>query len=159
MRTNDISIDLLTKTIQESISWSDAMRKLGKFPRGSSFQFFQARVKKEKIDTSHFLGKAAHAGPRQTGICKKKHWSEVLIKRKTNDREGSKQLRRSFKEYCEENKIEIKCFDCLNDGKWMNKLLPLEIDHKDECRWNNEPNNLRWLCPNCHSIKNIKAEG
>jgi hypothetical protein len=155
MNIRNIPIEELKQVVANSISWSDAMRKCGKIPRGASFQFFQARVKKFEIDTSHFLGKAAHTGFRHTGLAKKKHWSEVLIKRKTSDREKTQRFRRSYREYCLENKITIKCVDCGNDGTWMGKLLTLQINHIDADRTNNIPKNLEWVCPNCHEVKTI----
>lgn len=42
------------------------------------------------------------------------------------------------------------CFDC-NLSEWRGKPLPLELDHIDGNASNNSPNNLRMLCPNCHS--------
>jgi hypothetical protein len=157
MNTKNISSEKLRETISQSRCWSEAMRKLNRIPRGGAFQFFQSRVKKEGIDTTHFIGKAAHAGEHQTGKCKKRHWSEILINKDTKDREGTGTLRRAFKEYCKEHNIEIKCSDCNNRGIWLEKNLILEINHKDCKRWNNLPTNLEWVCPNCHSIKTFSS--
>ena len=44
-----------------------------------------------------------------------------------------------------------KCNLCNNDGEWMGKKLSLQIDHIDGNSSNNLPNNLRILCPNCHT--------
>jgi 5-methylcytosine-specific restriction endonuclease McrA len=46
---------------------------------------------------------------------------------------------------------EYKCQICENDGNWMNKKLCLQIDHIDGNCENNKPDNLRFLCPNCHT--------
>ena len=35
---------------------------------------------------------------------------------------------------------------------WMDKLIPLEIDHIDGNNQDNAPANLRLICPNCHSL-------
>ena len=42
---------------------------------------------------------------------------------------------------------------CLHCGlnKWNDKLLTLEIDHVDGDGQNEVRENLRYLCPNCHS--------
>lgn len=34
---------------------------------------------------------------------------------------------------------------------WLGKPMPFELDHKDGNRRNNSRENLRVLCPNCHS--------
>lgn len=46
---------------------------------------------------------------------------------------------------------EYKCLDCKNRGVWNNKELILELEHIDGDRNNNRRENLKWLCPNCHS--------
>ena len=44
-----------------------------------------------------------------------------------------------------------KCSLCQNEGEWMGKTLSLQVDHIDGNSSNNLPNNLRILCPNCHT--------
>ncbi len=51
----------------------------------------------------------------------------------------------------EEGLIENVCDECSNEGEWMGKSITLELDHIDGDRFNNEFENLRILCPNCHS--------
>ena len=43
-----------------------------------------------------------------------------------------------------------QCENC-NNTDWMDKQIILELDHIDGDRTNNDPSNLRLLCPNCHS--------
>jgi 5-methylcytosine-specific restriction endonuclease McrA len=43
-----------------------------------------------------------------------------------------------------------KC-SCCGINKWNNKLISLQVDHIDGNAGNNIPNNLRLICPNCHS--------
>jgi len=43
-----------------------------------------------------------------------------------------------------------KCTIC-NSNEWMGKPLTLELDHIDGNNKNNTRENLRYLCPNCHS--------
>lgn len=49
------------------------------------------------------------------------------------------------------NLKEYRCEKCENNGEWLDNILVLEIDHIDGDRTNNELENLRYLCPNCHS--------
>lgn len=44
-----------------------------------------------------------------------------------------------------------KCVTCGNDGMWNNAVLTLHLDHIDGDNKNNNLDNLRFLCPNCHT--------
>ena len=57
-----------------------------------------------------------------------------------------------------------KCLWCGVSSIWNGKPLTLQIDHIDGVRSNNQRDNLRALCPNCHTqtptygSKNMKPE-
>lgn len=44
-----------------------------------------------------------------------------------------------------------KCTLCGQGPLWNNKQLTLQVDHIDGNSDNNHPDNLRLLCPNCHT--------
>jgi len=43
-----------------------------------------------------------------------------------------------------------KC-SCCGITEWNNNPISLEVDHIDGNPYNDSPNNLRFICPNCHS--------
>lgn len=58
--------------------------------------------------------------------------------------------------------LEYKCCECGNTGEWNGNKLSLELDHINGDNKDNRLENLRIMCPNCHSQtptfrnKNIK---
>lgn len=47
--------------------------------------------------------------------------------------------------------IEDKCSECNSLPEWKGKKLVMQLDHIDGDRLNNTLENVRLLCPNCHS--------
>ena len=47
---------------------------------------------------------------------------------------------------------EAKCEIC-GLKEWLGNPIPLELDHIDGNHYNNELNNIRIICPNCHALQ------
>lgn len=60
---------------------------------------------------------------------------------------GSELLRKYIHFY----KLKEYCCEKCKLTEWQGEHLTLELDHVDGRRVNNKLDNLRWLCPNCHS--------
>jgi hypothetical protein len=56
---------------------------------------------------------------------------------------------KSLRRWMLENK-KHECCMCHN-VRWFDLPIPLEVDHIDGHSENNSPDNLRLICPNCHS--------
>jgi hypothetical protein len=154
----DNILDNQLKTfVKNSVSFSEVARKCGRVPVGAQLQWLRNRIIKLKLDTSHFLGRAARAGERQTGVCRKHLWHEVLVNSKSKIRVQAKKLHRAYSEYCNKKGIAYKCAVCNTEPIWNNMTLKFQLDHIDEQCGNNLPNNLRWICPNCHTQKNFSG--
>lgn len=50
--------------------------------------------------------------------------------------------------------IKYECTECGLSDIWNNKSIVLQLDHKDGDNSNHKLENLRFLCPNCHSQTN-----
>lgn len=49
------------------------------------------------------------------------------------------------------NLIPYICEKCGNNGNWQGTILTLQLDHRNGINNDHRLENLRWLCPNCHS--------
>lgn len=47
--------------------------------------------------------------------------------------------------------LEYHCVECGNNGEWNGKNISLHLDHINGVNNDNRIENLRFLCPNCHS--------
>lgn len=65
-------------------------------------------------------------------------------------KKNSKTSRCTIKKYFLQ-KVEYICVKCGNRGNHCGESLQLEIDHVNGDRYDNRLENLRLLCPNCHS--------
>jgi predicted RNA-binding Zn-ribbon protein involved in translation (DUF1610 family) len=152
MKYLKITDEQLTNIVRESYSMCDVIRKLGLKISGGSISHYTRRIRKSNIDTSHFLGKA-HA--RNKPSCKKKNPSEILIKRVTGTRAKSKVLVRALIE----SGVKHECSKCGQLPEWLGNRLTLDVDHINEDWLDDRIENLRFLCPNCHSQFSRKLLG
>ena len=133
----------LETVVEKSTSVSDVLTNLGLRLSGGSHGHISKIIKKYQINTDHFGVRKYKGMPPHN----KKSWADVLIKKTVNRRESSHRIRRSLFELGREHKCEL----CGIGPIWNFKNLTLQIDHKDGDNLNNIPENLRFLCPNCHS--------
>jgi 5-methylcytosine-specific restriction endonuclease McrA len=139
------SREMLLTAVGPARSMSDVLRNLGIPLNGGAHAHIRRRLTQFGIDTSHLLGQAHRRGlpnPRRRTP------AEVLVVRAAERKRAAPDtLRRAL--------IAIgrpyRCAQCLVDGVWNGRRLVLHVDHVDGQFWNCQPDNLRFLCPNCHS--------
>lgn len=141
------SRDRLESAVNQNISMLGTMRTLNaSLTSGALRTYLLNKIRFYGIDTSHFLGQSWNWGKYHKGGFKKKLPKEILILRKDGLRTSTKFLRRALVEIGR----EYKCSKCgLNS--WREKDLRLEIEHINQNPIDNNPENLCFLCPNCHS--------
>jgi len=140
--------EILCPIIESSFSYAEALRRLGLKQTGGSQSHIKRLVQKFGISTDHFLGQLRNQGDGHRGGPKKATAEEVLVLRdRLSHPEKAYKLRRAMIEIG----IPYRCESCGLEGVWNGKPLMLTIDHINGHRYDNRRENLRFLCPNCHS--------
>ena len=139
------SSDDLAAAVASSASVSETMRRLGIPLAGGSHAYLANRIRREGMDTSHFLGQASQRGrvsPRRL----QPH--EVLTVRPPGSRRVSApQLVRAMLALG----LAHECAHCGLGPLRQQPPLTLVVDHVNGDWLDNRPENVRFLCPNCHA--------
>lgn len=133
------------KVVKKSLSIAQVCRELGIVAVGGNYKTVHSKIKLWEIDTSHFTGAAWNVGERYRPVKEKAPLSEICIENSTHTNTGSLK-KRLYKEGLKEQKCE-----CCGITEWQNKPISLELDHINGVNTDNRLENLRILCPNCHS--------
>ena len=137
--------ELLAEAVTASTSMAGVLRHLGLSQAGGAHAHLRRRIDRLGIDTTHFLGRAHYRG---TTNPRRRTAAEVLVVRAADaKREAPPRLRRALIE----TGRPYRCAGCGRDGSWNGRPLTLHVDHIDGRSWDCRPENLRFLCPNCHS--------
>lgn len=139
----------LRQIVKEEKSYSAVLTRLGKKSKSGNYLTLQKYIKRYNIDISHFdpYSRLPKNKIPLNEILEGKHpsYGTAALKQRLYDT-GLKQK---------------KCKEC-GITTWNNKSITLELDHINGISNDHKYNNLRILCPNCHSqtptfkAKNIK---
>lgn len=143
-----ISHDNLQSIINESSSVVDILRKLGYSRQHSgNHKLLTVRMSSEHFDMSLFdenkkQWRINHTEKLRLGNTKSK---DIFSVDSSYDRKNLKA------KLIKENIIPYSCSECGNNGIHNGKQLSLQLDHVNGISNDNRIENLRFLCPNCHS--------
>ena len=125
--------------VQQANSYSDCLRALGLGTKGgSSTDLLKRRIEELKCSTEHFSQKG-------TGVHAQHKLEDILVANSSYANISSLKKR-----LLNETDIEYKCAIC-GISTWLDQPLALHLDHINGINNDHRIENLRFLCPNCHS--------
>jgi hypothetical protein len=140
------SINDLENAVLTSTSKRQVLKKLGLVEAGGNYSQIEKYITLYEIDSSHFLGQAANRG-RNLNRKPVYELSSILVRNSTF--QSFKLKKRLFKEKIKKEICELCGWAKVSvDGR-----IPLELDHINGVHSDNRIENLRILCPNCHSLQ------
>jgi Zn finger protein HypA/HybF involved in hydrogenase expression len=130
--------------LDNSSSVAEVIEKIGLDPYNGNHKTLNQRIKEEGFDLSKLKDNRTIKN-KQVGIKNRFPLNNILTENSTYNRS---QLKRRL---VEDNLLDYKCSSCGITDMWNNKKLSLQLDHINGINNDNRLNNLRFLCPNCHS--------
>ena len=136
----------LEEAVRVSASYRQVITRIGLRPTGGNYEQVKKYIVELSLDTGHFKGKAWNKGLK--GIGKPRISLENILVKDSN-----------FQSYKLKNRLyeaglkHRHCEECGWAVSTDDGYLPLELDHINGDRHDNRIENLRVLCPNCHSLK------
>lgn len=138
-----LSDEQFVELLKKSSTISEVLFKLGYTIKGNSWGYSQVKRRMNDLNLDHsiFKGKSAVIKTTKLNNVRK----EDILK------ENCKHQRTVLRRYViKNNLIPYKCAIC-GCTEWQGKTLSLELDHINGINNDNRLENLRFLCPNCHS--------
>ena len=136
----------LSKAVSHSKSIRSVLIKLGLKPAGGNYRQIKNKISELKINISHFTGMGWNVGLKFVPQ-KAKPLSEIMISGYSY--QSYKLKKRLFLEGYKKECCEL----CGWKEKSIDGRIPVELDHINGDNCDNRIENLRILCPNCHSLQ------
>jgi 5-methylcytosine-specific restriction endonuclease McrA len=144
----DIPSNEFQNLLNTSSSFVDILIKIGLDPYNGNHKTLNHRIKEEHFDISILeKNRKVNRKNHMESLSEKRSYmlSDILVQNSTF-------CRKSLKSKLIKHKLLLyKCSICNNDGTWLGKTISLHLDHINGINNDNRLENLRFLCPNCHS--------
>jgi len=137
--------EILQDAVNKSNTLANVLRILGLKQAGGSQTHIRNMIQKFNIDASHFVGQSHGKG--QPSISKKTSHQILILRPDSDRRQKREQLHRALIQIG----VPYECNVCNQQPIWLGNVLTLDIDYINGNWLDDRQENLRFLCPNCHS--------
>lgn len=139
----ELTDEQFVSILKNSTTISEVLFKLGYSVKGNSWGYSQVKQRMTDLNLDFSIFKGKNSIYKNTAV--KAVTPEMLF------RDNCKHNRNVLRRYIVKNElIPYKCSIC-GLTTWNNKTISLELDHINGINNDNRLENLRFLCPNCHS--------
>lgn len=146
-KTRSWTDEELITAVATSVSYRAVLRALNLAPAGGNYSHVKARIKDLGLNVSHFTGQSWNRGWKFDPRIPKMPLSDILVVDSTFQSHKLKQ--RLYEAGFKTPKCEL-CGWCEAS---VDSRVPVELDHINGVHSDNRIENLRILCPNCHSLQ------
>ena len=144
----DFTPSELQELLDTSNSYSDLLKKVGLNPKGGNPKTLKKIIQEYDLDETQLNKNRHELLSNNSMYARQKNkvpMEDILINKYIY--QSSHHL---LKRLINEGYKEYKCEEC-GINEWQGKPLSLQLEHIDGNHFNNRLENLKILCPNCHS--------
>jgi len=146
-KTRSWTDEELRTAVRDSKSVRAVIIKLRLVPAGGNYDQINDRIKELKLSKDHFTGQGWNEGWGFDPRPPKMPLEDILVKGRGHQSHSLK--KRLFSNGLKKPECEL----CGWSQKSIDGRIPVELDHINGDHEDNQIENLRILCPNCHSLQ------
>jgi hypothetical protein len=146
MRIRKWNDEQLIEAVTTSVSFREVIEKLGLIPAGGNYLQVQQKIKLLGCNTKHFTGYHWNKG------LKGRYLPLTPLKEVLVENSSYQSYKLKIRLY-RENLKKPECEICGWNTQSTDGRIPVELDHINGDHFDNRIENLRILCPNCHSLQ------
>lgn len=135
----------MAEAVRTSTTIADVLRAVGLSTSPGNYQVVHVAVQRLGLDTSHWLGQR-HLVGRNRETRRTVPLDAILVE--NSEYTANTKLRQRL---IKAGVLEEVCSECGQGPTWNEKPLTLQLDHINGHHRDNRLENLRILCPNCHT--------